>query len=104
LTTEIFDTVFLLDRVFASIILLLSAIYAWHLIRIHNGGIVQKPWIVLPIGILVLAVTQLVSAASAALDSYAIRTAGGALQLIGSLGILVGLLGLVDTWRNFRIS
>jgi hypothetical protein len=100
---EIFDTIFVIERVCASVILLLSAVYVWYMIRLHKGGIMQKPWIVLLSGILVFAVAQLVSASSAVLGSYPIRIVGGALQLIGSLSILVGLLRLVGAWRNFRI-
>jgi len=61
----------------------------------------QKPWMFLLSGILVFAVAQLVSASSAVLESYPIRIAGGALQLIGSLGIFGGLLRLVDAWKKF---
>ncbi len=102
MATEIFDMIFLIERICASIILLLSSIYVWRMIRFHRGGTMQKPWIFLLSGILVFAVAQLVSASSAVLESYPVRIAGGALQLIGSLAIFGGLLRLVEAWRKFE--
>jgi hypothetical protein len=96
-----FDAIFLFERVCASVILLLGAVFVWRMARFHKGGTMQKPWMLLLGGVLVSAVAQLVSASSAVVDSYPIRIVGGALQLVGSLAIVGGLIRLIEAWKKF---
>jgi hypothetical protein len=99
LLVETLDVIFVLGRVLASVILLLGAVFAWRLISIYKGGVLQKPWLVLLTGILLFALAQLVSASSVVFESDILRIAAAIASLVGSLAIFGGLLRLVNAWK-----
>jgi hypothetical protein len=101
LLAETFDVIFVFGRVLASIILLFGAVFAWRLISIYKGGILQKPWLLLLTGILLFAIAQLASASSAVFESDMLRIVAAIVSLVGSLAIFGGLLRLVNAWRKF---
>jgi hypothetical protein len=99
LMAETFDVVFVLGRIIASVILILGAALAWRLISIYKGGRLQKPWLLLLTGILLLALAQLMSASSVVFSSDPLRIIAALASLVGSLAILGGLLRLVNAWK-----
>jgi hypothetical protein len=100
LLVETFDVVFVLGKVVASVILLVGAVFAWRLISIYKGGILQKPWLLLLTGILLFALAQLVSASSVVFASDTLRIVAAIVSLVGSLAIFGGLLRLVNAWKS----
>jgi hypothetical protein len=103
LAIELLDTAFLLARIISSVILAISAVVALRVISLYRGGMLQRPWLLLFVGILVFAFSQPISAASAILESFLLRVIGAVLSLASSLSILGGLVAIVKAWKNFRI-
>jgi hypothetical protein len=99
LLAETFDVAFVLGRLVASVILLFGAVFAWRLISIYKGGILQKPWLLLLAGILLFALAQLVSASSVVFESDMLRIVAAIVSLVASLAIFGGLLRLVNAWK-----
>jgi hypothetical protein len=95
-------TIYAFERLCAAVILLISSLYVWRLVRYYTGVSLQRSWLLLLGGILVFAVAQITAGFSALIGSDALRVVGGTLAIIGSLSILAGLLRFAEAWKKLQ--
>jgi hypothetical protein len=94
------DFVFLTLRTLAALILLVAAVLAVRLIAFFKGGIMERTWLSLLGGIIVLAFAQPIAAVAGILESDPIRILASFIITIGSVLICWGLYRTLRAWKK----
>jgi hypothetical protein len=94
------DLVFLTLRTLTAVILLVAAILSVRLIAFYKGGIMERTWLSLLVGIIFLALAQPIAAVAGVFESDPLRVLASSISMIGSVLVCWGLYRTLRAWKN----
>jgi hypothetical protein len=94
------DLVFLALRTLAALILLVAAVVAIRLIAFYKGGIMERTWLTLLVGIIFLAFAQPIAAVAEVFESDLLRVLGSLVTMTGATLVCWGLYRTLRAWMK----
>jgi hypothetical protein len=94
------DFVFLALRTLTALILLVAAVLAVRLIGFYKGGIMERTWLSLLVGIVFLAFAQPIAAVAGVFESDLLSVVGSVITMIGAMLVCWGLYRTLRTWMK----
>jgi hypothetical protein len=94
------DLVFLTLRTLTALILLIAAVLSLRLIVFYKGGIMERTWLSLLVGIVFLALAQPIAAVAGVFESDPLRVLGSMAAMIGAMLVCWGLYRTLRAWKK----
>jgi hypothetical protein len=94
------DLVFLALRTLTALILLIAAVLALRLIAFYKGGIMERTWLSLLVGIVFLAFAQPIATVAGLFESDLLRVLGSIVTMIGAMLVCWGLYRTLRAWKK----
>jgi protein-S-isoprenylcysteine O-methyltransferase Ste14 len=94
------DLVFLTLRTLTGLILIVAAVLSVRLMMFYKGGVMERTWLSLLVGIVFFAVAQPVAAVAEVFESDLFRVLASIAALLGGLLICWGLYRTLRAWRK----
>jgi hypothetical protein len=96
------DFVFLALRTLTAVILLIAAILSIRLIAFYKGGIMERTWLSLLVGIIFLAFAQPIATVAGLFESDLLRVLGSIVTMIGAMLVCWGFYRTLLAWRRLE--
>jgi hypothetical protein len=94
------DVVYLTLRTFTALVLVVAAVLSVRLMLFYKGGIMERTWLSLLVGIVFFALAQPIAAVAGVFESDLLRVAGSTVALLGGLLVCWGLYRTLRAWRK----
>jgi hypothetical protein len=98
------DLVFLTLRSLTALILLVAAVLALRLIAFYKGGIMERTWVSLLVGIVFLAFAQPIATVAGLFESDLLLVLGSIITLIGAMLVCWGLYRTLRAWTKLAAN
>jgi hypothetical protein len=94
------DLVSLAIRTLTALILIIAAVLSVRLMIFYKGGIMERTWLSLLLGIVILAFAQPIAAVAGMLESDLLRVLGSLVTMIGFMLVSWGLYRTLRAWKK----
>jgi hypothetical protein len=94
------DLAYLALRTFTALVLLVAALLSVRLMFFYKGGMMERTWFSLLVGIVFFALAQPIAAVAGLFESDLLRVVASMAALLGGLLVCWGLYRTLRAWRK----
>jgi hypothetical protein len=94
------DLIFLTLRTLTAVILLIAAVLSLRLMSFYKGGIMERTWLSLLVGVVFLAFAQPIATVAGLFESDLLQVLGSIVTMIGAILVCWGLYRTLRAWMK----